>query len=281
MPKPHKQNDDKPLPLESIGLIAIDLDGTLLRSDDTLGTETGAAIAEALAQGVKVVICTARPPRGTKAIYDSLGLDTLVINHNGAVIQDPIEGKVWFHEPMKGSLAKQVVQLARNVDSDLAVGVEVYDTFHIDRKSKRLAEEVSLGAGDEQPNAFDTLFEQPITKIALVGKSGSLGGVQMALMRVGSGRVGIAYSNMRLLQVMHHGVDKASGLKRVANYYGIPPERVMAIGDAPNDIPMINWAGLGVVVENCWDEARRHAQMIVPSNDNDGVATAIRRYALQ
>ena len=65
MPKPHKQNDDKPLPLESIGLIAIDLDGTLLRSDDTLGTETAAAIAEALAQGVKVVICTARPPRGT------------------------------------------------------------------------------------------------------------------------------------------------------------------------------------------------------------------------
>ena len=100
------------------------------------------------------------------------------------------------------------------------------------------------------------------------------------LRRVGTGRVGIAYSHMRLLQVVHAEADKAAGVKRVAEHYGIPKERVMAIGDAPNDLPMIKWAGLGVAMHNAWDEVKKNAQLTVPSNDNDGVATALERYVL-
>ena len=72
--------------------------------------------------------------------------------------------------------------------------------------------------------------------------------------------------------------DKCIALKKVANLYDIDPSRVMCIGDAPNDVSMIQWAGKGVAVSNAWDCAKQVADAIVPSNEEAGVAYAIRKF---
>jgi len=75
-------------------------------------------------------------------------------------------------------------------------------------------------------------------------------------------------------------VNKATALAKVAGYYGIAQDRVMAIGDAPNDVPMLKWSGLGIAVANGWEDVRRAADFVVASNDDDGVAEAIRKHLL-
>jgi Cof subfamily protein (haloacid dehalogenase superfamily) len=274
-----ERSTDRPLPLEPIELIGVDLDGTLLRDDQTVSVEVAQAITDAQDRGVKVVIVTARPWRGTRRIYEALGLNTLVINHNGAVIHDPGSRQLLCDRRMPGSTARTVIQLARHLDADVGVGVEVLDRFFIDRSTRRLQGLPELALTDEAPCPFDTLLQYPVTKVCLVGDSGSLGGLQIALQKIGADDVGIAYSNVKLLQVLAAGVDKGKGLAFAAEHYGVPRERVMAIGDAPNDTPMIRWAGLGLAVSNGWPEVRRAAQFIVASNEEDGVAAAIRAYA--
>jgi hypothetical protein len=93
--------------------------------------------------------------------------------------------------------------------------------------------------------------------------------------------VAFSCSHLRLLQVVAGRVDKADALATVAEFYGIDPDRVLAIGDAPNDLGMIRWAGLGVAMQNAWDEVRAAAHFIVPSNEHAGVAHAFRKYVLR
>jgi hypothetical protein len=79
---------------------------------------------------------------------------------------------------------------------------------------------------------------------------------------------------------MHKSVDKADALGFVAKHYGVAAERVMAIGDAPNDATMLKWAGLGVAMGNAWPTTRQSADVVVASNDEEGVAQALTRYVL-
>ena len=90
----------------------------------------------------------------------------------------------------------------------------------------------------------------------------------------------IAVSDPHLIQVVDRRVDKANAVEMIASRLGVSRQRVMAIGDAPNDVGMIRWAGLGVAVANAWEEALRVANEVVESNDADGVALALKRYVL-
>lgn len=271
---------DRPLPTERVELVGIDLDGTMLREDNSVSVEVAQAIHEATAAGIKVVIVTARPWRGSYHIHEALGLETLMVNHNGAVIHDPVGRQLHRHLTVPGEVAKQVVQLARHIQPNIGLGVEVLDRFYIDRKANKLKAVPELAMSDEKPNPFDKLYESDITKVCLVGEPGHLGDIQLQLTQRARGKLGIAYSNVRLLQVVHHEATKGNALAFVAEHYGIPRERVMAIGDAPNDTPMLKWAGLGIAMANAWPDARHAAQFVVASNEEDGVAEAIRRFAL-
>ena len=75
-------------------------------------------------------------------------------------------------------------------------------------------------------------------------------------------------------------VQGAAALAKIAGLLGVEAAQVMAIGDAPNDVEMLEWAGVAVVPENGWKEAKQAADAVVPSNDEDGVAVALERYVL-
>jgi Cof subfamily protein (haloacid dehalogenase superfamily) len=272
---------DKPLTAEPIELIAIDLDGTLLRSDDTVGAASAAAIAEALAAGVKVVLNTGRAPRETRAIYHRLGLTTLAITHNGALVTDPVHGEAIFrHVTLPGAVAAGALRIARQVVPGLAAAIEVIDHCVSDPAGPAPHPEANPAARAPGAVSFQALLTQPVTKVRLHGMPAELGGVQLQLLDQLKGQVTFAFSHPALLQVMGPGADKGLGLAYVARYYGVPRQRVLAIGDAPNDLPMLQWAGLSVAVANAWGDVRRAVDFVVAGNDQDGVAEAIRRFAL-
>lgn len=286
--------------------MAIDLDGTLLHDDQSLGVASAQAIALAVERGIRVVLATGRAPRAVRDIHAALGLDTLIICHNGALIVDPASTRPFFHQALPPDTARHVVQLLRARDPAVALAVEVEDRCfaHLpaaaatgpsspthappgpDAGREEAAvlaffrSEPTLPRVPQNVPAFEPLYKQGVTKIIVGGEPGRLANLQAVLAQQLHDRVSFSFTHMRLLQVVAPGVDKAVALDRVARHYHVPLEHSMAVGDAPNDLPMLRAVGLAVAMGNAWDDVARAAHFTVSSNNDDGVALAIRRHAL-
>jgi len=264
-----------------IGLVAIDVDGTLLRSDKSLTRVSAEAIAEATEAGVHVVIASARPPRSVREIYHALGLDTLAIHYNGALIHDLPRGKHVYHQPIDVGLAKRIVKVARRVDRNVSVSAEILDKWYTDFVDPELPTETSKIFRPDMVGPLESFMYVPVTKLMLLAPPQRLQKVTDMIRRRFAGQVTVIVSDPHMIQIVHPEVDKAHALQRIAQQYGVMQCNVMAIGDAPNDVGMLRWAGLGVAMENAWPIVHTAADVIVPSNDDNGVAYAIRKYVLK
>lgn len=274
------QQQEKPLSAESVALVAMDLDGTLLRTDNTISVKTAEAIAEARERGVRFVLASGRAPRHVYRIAAALGLTTLQIAHNGAIIVDPVRKGFLFHQTLPPELGRAVVDFIHQFDARLQIGLEVVDVCITEKASGNPDMSEAGTKAAPQTMTFEEALRGPVTKVMVAGPPEILGGIQLALMERLGKQVAFSASHLRLLQIVHAGVDKGTSLARVARHYNIPRSQVMAIGDAPNDIGMLKWAGLSLAVANAWEDVRRAAHLVVPSNDDDAVAWAVRKYIL-
>jgi Cof subfamily protein (haloacid dehalogenase superfamily) len=272
--------DERPLTVDPIAMVAADLDGTLLRGDGSLGVATSEGVFEAVRRGIRFVLATGRPPRTSTPVWKALGLDTLQVNHNGALIYDAVANRVLYHQTIEAAVAAEVVRIVRAVAPDVAIGIDVIDRCFIDSPKRRLAAIPEVGLDMAKASPIREALSQPVTKLFLLGEPGMLGSVQVNLQQKLGDKLSFAFSHMRLLQIMHRDVDKARALERVAGHYHIDRRQVMTVGDAPNDIGMLQWAGLGIAVANAFEEVRRSASFVVSNNDDDGVGEALRRYVL-
>lgn len=280
-PVPHARPEPvHPVPAPRIEMVAIDLDGTLLRTDKRLSKRVVHAVQAASRKGVKVVIATARPPRGVREIIDILKLDTLQVLYNGAMIVDPGRGKHVYHKPLDPSLTKKMIKLARKADKDVVVSLEILDKWYTDHVDDSLPTETSRRFSPDFVGPLESFWHVPVTKLLLLAPPARIGKIREAVESKVREHVTAAIADEHLLQYIHKEASKSIGLQWVAAHYGIDPKNVMAIGDAPNDVSMLQWAGLGVAVANGWEIARRAANVTVPSNDEDGVAFALQRFVL-
>ena len=269
------------VPAEPIELVAIDLDGTLLRSDKQVSPATLDAIRRTVEAGVHVVLATARPPRSTRAIHESLGLVTPTVHYNGALISDLPGNRHVYHRPLPATLARQLVNAAREVDSRIVVSLEVLDRWYTDYVDPNLQTETSKSFQPDVVGPLQTLLNNAVTKLMFMAEPARLRPIRELIDRRFAGQVGLPASDAHLLQLVHPIADKAHALEQIATQLGVSAQRVMAIGDAPNDLGMLRWAGLGVAMQNAWGEVIATADVTVPSNDEDGVAFALNRYVLK
>lgn len=262
------------------GLVAIDLDGTLLRSDKQVSPRVMEAVAAARRRGVHVVLASARPPRGLLAFCQLLELMGTHIHYNGALIVDVTRQEHVYHRPLEPALAQEVVAFARWVQPDVVVNVEVLDRWFTDRVDDSLQVETSRLAPPDHVGPLDTCLTQPVTKLMFLAPPPAATAVRHAVQSHFAHRIAMATSDHHVVQVLDREVSKAQAVQWMASRHGIEAHRVMAIGDAPNDVEMIRWAGLGVAVENAWHDATEAADVTVASNDDDGVAQALEQYVL-
>ena len=263
-----------------IDLVAIDLDGTLLTTEKTITLDTREAVRQAVALGVRVVLASARPPRSVKGFYRQLGLDTLQINYNGAVIYDQPQSRHTFHQPIDPGLAERIIRFARERDPDVVVSVEILDKWYTDRVDDSLPTEVSKAFAPDHVGPLETLVPAPVTKIMFLAHPPRMGTLRRAIEEHFNDGVAVVTTDDHMAQVVHHRVDKADALRRIADHYGVARARTLAIGDAPNDVGMIRWAGIGVAVANAWEHVREAADDLAPCNDEGGVARALHRHVL-
>jgi len=265
-------------PSADLKLVALDLDGTLLRSDKTISQRNLQAITGLRDQSIKVVLASARPPRSTKLFAKQLGLATPTINYNGAVIHDEQGPGVIYHQPLVKELAIQAVELARKIDPQVVVSVERLDRWLTDRVDPTLLVETAKTSEPDYVGPIESCLTEDVTKLMLLVPPDRLPPITQAIERQFADQIGIHVSDSHFIQLVHPSVDKASALDWLCQHMNIAPEQVLAIGDAPNDIEMLRWAGVGLAVENAWHDVRTSANAIIPSNDHDGVAWAIDYY---
>ncbi|MDP9172665.1 MAG: Cof-type HAD-IIB family hydrolase [Planctomycetota bacterium] len=263
-----------------IRLVAIDLDGTLLNDKKEISRQTAAALHSLPASGIKVIIASARPPRSVRQIYRQLRLDTWQINYNGALIWDEPANRAIFHQPMPGALARAIIDLARAQSDAFLASCEILDKWFTDRVDPRHTTETSRLFQPDVIAPLDQFCDQPITKVLLQGEPSAIDELESVLTRDFTGKISIVRTEPVLLQITDKNVSKAAALKMVARHYNVPLQQTLAIGDAPNDLEMLQLAGVAIAMDNAHPSIKQAAHWIAPSNNDHGVHAALVKYGL-
>ena len=261
-----------------IRLVAIDLDGTLLDDRKQVAPATAEALRSLHGKGVRVVIASARPPRSVRPIYKTLELDTWQVNYNGALIWDEPAKLAVFHLPIDGLIVKQMIDTCRRHHADVLVSCEIMDRWHTDKLDNTYTTETGKLFKPDVICSIEEMCRQPVTKLMLLGKYEIIQSVDLHIKSDFAEHVVTVSTDRELLQVMDHRVSKSAALKRICEHYGVARNEVMAIGDAPNDVGMLQFAGVAVAMENAYPIVKQNADWIAPSNNAGGVLEALKHF---
>lgn len=263
-----------------IRLVAIDLDGTLLTDRKEVGAATAAALQCLPGRGVKVVIASARPPRSVRPFYRLLNLDTFQINYNGALIWDEPRATAFRHVPMAAEVVRRVIVHARTSFPDVLVSCEVLDRWCTDRFDPTYNTETGKLFQPDLIGPVESFVNQPITKLMLLGEPSIIAALGRTVAEAFREDVSVVGCDRDLLQIMRRGASKAAALKTIADHYGLGMEQVMAIGDAANDLEMLQESGVAIAMDNADPMLKLVADWVAPSNNDHGVHAALRQYGL-
>lgn len=264
----------------AIRLVAIDLDGTLLTDSKQISSRTARALCALQRRDVKVVIASARPPRSVRPIYRMLGLQTLQINYNGALIWDEPKNEVIFHRPMSPAIVRQIIEVARDMFEETLVTCEILDRWYTDYHDEHFNTETGKLFKPDVIAPLETFCNQPITKLLLLGEPRIMSRLEPLIAESFQGHISLVRTDDHMLQIMDRRVSKAVALQKVAKIYDIPMSQVMAIGDAPNDVGMLQASGVAIAMDNAHKVVKRVAHWVAPSNNDHGVYAALVRYGL-
>ncbi len=261
-------------------LIALDLDGTLLNSGLGLSDVNAEALRQAIDAGVQVVLATSRWYGLALRTAERLGIDTPLICSNGAIVKRPSDGRELLHKYLDPDLARDVVSAGD--DGRWEMFTTIGEATYMQKRPGVIPEMLPAGlkVADRQS---EHLGEGPPTCVLVFGDAGVATITERFLpayedrARFSINRpVGLPH----YVVLTHPEADKAQALELVCGELGVHPHDTMAMGDSESDLGMLRWAGLGVAMRNSPDEVKRAALHIAPSNDEDGVAWAVRKFLL-
>lgn len=261
-------------------LIATDLDGTLVRSDNTVSAYTHQVLDRVRAAGIPVVGATGRGPRLTELTRNDIrAADFLVMAGGGRVVDqsDPSGPVVLRDERLSGEALAKVLTALENEVGPLTVMVEALDGHD----APLWGDFDPAWPYPERvvPRTRDDCLAVDVIKAFARTPDHDVDTLLAAARRVVPPSLAtVTQAGLGFIEICPPGTDKASGLAVVAQVLGIDPADVLVFGDMPNDLPMFEWAGWRrVAVSNAHPSVRAAADEIALSNDDDGVAVYLDR----
>jgi Cof subfamily protein (haloacid dehalogenase superfamily) len=265
--------------------ILIDLDGTLVTDEGRIRERTLASLRAAHSRGVRIMLATGRSEVGAIPVLDELGFDTPAIVFNGAGLYCPVEQRLLEERVLSDRIVERTLSYAAENDL-LPVVVRAGAKYALaprnDFEERALRYFHDLAVVDS-----DGLPRENAIRVTLFSESHDGSGSLAAEVEAAAARP-IYVTHFPLNVLADHRASpllvadvhppcrgKAEGLRVLEERYGIPPARVVAVGDATNDIPMLADAGLGVVMENAMGEAFAFADRVIGSNNTDAIAHLI------
>lgn len=263
-------------------LIALDLDGTLLMDNQEMNPKTKDVILQAMQDGHIVIIATGRPHRASIRYYQELGLNTPIVNFNGAFTHHPTDSsfKV-LHDPLPVQTAHKIVEACYDLKVDNIIA-EVMDDVYLAQYDKRMVNMFKQTVPNPYQigNLINKLQRDPTT-LLIQPKNNQIHQLTSHLDDFHAEIVEHrkwSVPSYSIIEVIKKGMNKAVGLKQIANSFGIPKERIIAFGDENNDLEMIDYAGVGVAMGNAIDELKSIAKYVTDTNENNGIGLFLENY---
>jgi len=270
-------------------LLALDIDGTLLRSDKTVSPRTLAALDAARAGGAHLVLVTGRRYPAARRVAEMIGGRLDLVLHNGALIFE--NGEILRRRLLSRDVARKAVRLGRERKADAVVhcgpegegrllveGVEPSNTllvYYLDKSHPDVVTVPDLEAALEE-DPLQVMFGGGIPEMsALLGPlAAGLGGAARIE------RTLYPHAGVGILDVLEPSVGKGEAVRFLQERWGVSAAETMAVGDNWNDHEMLAEAGLGLVMGNADPELCALGLPVLPTNDEDGVALALERHVL-
>lgn len=265
-----------------IRLVAIDLDDTMLRTDLTISDRTKQALQAAQTQGVTVTIATGRMFVSAQPYALELGIDVPLITYQGAMVV-MADGRVLSHHPMDLDISCRLVEFLKPYGHhiNLYMGDDLYIEKHSPEAARYQALTRTYLNVVEDLGALLKLRGQGATKFSLMATPQQVQHVMKETAEAFGNTVQVVPSKPHFLEFGRPDMGKGVALSQMARELGITRHQVMAIGDSPNDLDMIEYAGWGIAMGNAVDSIKEKAQWITADNDADGVALALEKWVLK
>ena len=263
-----------------IKLIAIDMDGTLLNSKKELLDETKQYFKNFHNKNTEtlLVLCTGRPESGIRPYLKDLGYleeNHYIISQNGANIYESQTGKRVMDEFVDSAAIQKWIELGKKHGiSVMGAGVDYYYSFDED-PTEWMEFDVKLVSGKLKRIPTKESLNTDFYKILLMGDEEQLSEFETFIPQEWRDEFYVVRSQKYLVEVLTKGVNKAFGLEKLAQKLNIEPSEIAAIGDAANDIEMLEYAGLAIAMGNASEEVKAIADIVTDTNENNGVIKAI------
>jgi Cof subfamily protein (haloacid dehalogenase superfamily) len=258
-------------------LIALDLDGTLLDPQERVSPRNRRAIESALAGGIRIVLVTGRGVDMPIRVSRELGLNLPVICCHGALTKDFGANRTLGHIPVPLKYAKPMVEISERRGLSIAIYAE---EFFYRLEGSHLHMDDMRGPAWREVKTFADVMHTAPTFIRFLGRE-SVEAMEEEFRDFPLHFKYETWLDFVECAVTSREATKQRALARLCADFQVPPERVLAIGDSRNDVPMLRWAGVGVAMANALPEVREAMKHVTASNEEDGVALAIERFALK
>lgn len=271
-------------------LVVMDLDGTLIDQNraETPSAAVVAAVAAVQARGIPVTVATGRILHYVRDFVRPMSLSGPAVTTQGAVVGDLVTGRILEEYPLPEDDARTIAAWA---DEERRAGAlyfnddsgytHICQNFEVGEKA--LFDHV-IGRQREIVGPLTQLlhgpFSRPPVKFMLISSADQEPHIVEQLQERFGVQLTVTRTHPWLVEMTRRGVDKGSGLRRLCQILGIAPQRVLAIGDNDNDIPLLQTAGFGVGMENGTPGLKAVADWVAPPVGEDGAAVALRRWVL-
>ncbi|WP_353893695.1 HAD family hydrolase [Proteinivorax hydrogeniformans] len=279
-------------------IIAIDIDGTLIDKCGNIQEKTAKAIKTASAQGMIVTLSTGRSYHSALCFAKKLNIKAPLITANGSMIRDPQNGELKkCHRFSKNTVNKMleilknekevfiqgyhldgIVSFGRNNLIELAKMLNGTNKFSFKNTIRMLKDYKESKVSIKKSLTIEDGYD--IHKFFVVGDKKSCKNIEGKLANLSCRIESHFVGNYGYLEIIPEQASKGEGLIWLAEYYNVPLDKTIAIGDSANDISMFKKAGMAIAMANGTNEAKQNANHITFSNNDNGVATAIKEFAL-
>lgn len=273
-------------------LIFLDIDGTLCEPGQRPSQVTVRALHQAQANGHKIFISTGRNVPSIQPFVLEIGFDGMIASAGGYIA---VEGKVLQDKKMSRKMLEHGIKTLEKYD--LSYALETSEGTYADLEKHAAAWKRNLaGSNSEMRRMMVQLMDglgirpiaefhdQSVYKIVFIGKTEE--GVQAAIEELGEDFNTVIqeslFPNLPKIngETMAKGVDKGLAVQTICEYYGVDLQDAIAFGDSANDLPMLNMAGTGVVMDNAPANVKKHADVICESCAEDGIARQLQRMGI-
>lgn len=266
-------------------ILVLDLDGTLTNSQKQITRPTLEALIQIQERGKKVVLASGRPTFGVEPLAKQLHLErygSYILSFNGARITDCRSGQTLYNKTLPPEAISDIYKIASHYPVDILgySSDSLYSGLTPNQYSE-LESRINKIPLTHTANFCETVSAFPNNKFLLTGEPEDIAAAKEEMTARFRGLLNIYCSDPFFLEIVPQRIDKAHSLQKLLSSIGIGADEMICCGDGYNDLTMIEYAGLGVAMENAQPLVREKADYITKSNDDDGVLHVIEQFMME